>query len=312
MSDVFPPFLNLKNYEKEYKRNVLGMLRNRILEIGCGSGLTLLQVCSKIVKSSECICINKRGYRMSQSEIGRDLIRVAEYFNEPVLCTNQSQVILPVIKVIPGLQSKSTMRVLIESVDIILSQHALNEGKLQPREITDALPSIIGFLNPGGLAVLHLLEMLPTSSVLFPNLHLTKSFQIVKILNLSIKMSNDILYQPNKYSSYIKSNVTLMFYFKADALNVVIRRCIVGEYIDEIYGCILPPFGDILTYKKHCLLNRTFMNNCHESFGKIIFKYLNYSGFTSFRPPLYHFRYLAVIYNWMQKLYKDQFLELKF
>ena len=126
-------------------------------EIGCGSGRTLMEVQSTLL-TARLSCTNREGYGMQQSNSQLDLIHVAKHYNIAIKCNSRGVVYVPQMKLDHGIQQWShDFPCSDDSVDIVYSQHALNQGKLHPYESAMILPKIVPMLKPGGFASLMLL-----------------------------------------------------------------------------------------------------------------------------------------------------------
>jgi len=99
-----------------------------VLDFGCGSGRALLQVYEKY-PSTYTYCINKRGYRLSQSETYQDFVDVAYHFNITLHC-NTTHFLLPDIYLTAGIETESFYPFDGKQFDLIYSIHALNIGKV--------------------------------------------------------------------------------------------------------------------------------------------------------------------------------------
>ena len=125
----------------------------RILEIGCGNGISIFIILrtymdlilimihlgrallelQTFLPHSVTFCVNKDGYMFPQSYNKRDFAHVAEHYNIPILCAAvgseilRNQPILPHIYLSSGLE-KEDFPYPRASMQLILSQHALNQG----------------------------------------------------------------------------------------------------------------------------------------------------------------------------------------
>jgi len=185
-----------------------------ILEIGCGNGRAILELQNKL-PFTHTYCINKEGYTFTQSTNKQDLLFVAIHYNISIPClfhTNDgknitSRVILPNIDLFPGIQS-SPLPYNPASFDLILSQHALNEGKVLPNDIKIILPRIAILLKSGGYAALLLLYQ--RAHLLYGDVAVHQDFAVVHIQHVHINSTH-------RFSFYL--------YTVLDGVGIVIKRC---------------------------------------------------------------------------------------
>lgn len=85
-------------------------------------------------------CVNKDGYKYVQAKNQKDMGLIANQYKIPIYCINESRSanssldtvghvpLLPEVRLIPGIQF-APLPYKSDSIDFIMSQHALNEGE---------------------------------------------------------------------------------------------------------------------------------------------------------------------------------------
>jgi hypothetical protein len=135
--------------------HVTSWLRNECWLFSIGRALLELQA---LLPYCNTFCVNKEGYAFMQSSTRADLAKVALHYSIPILCNSmpaqpkhhhgvhkahlehvnrsvdehgpcRRRPILPTISLIPGIQ-KAQLNYPPESMQLIISQHSLNEGLL--------------------------------------------------------------------------------------------------------------------------------------------------------------------------------------
>eukprot|EP01036_Dinobryon_divergens_P025167 gene25167-33688_t len=211
-----------------------------ILEIGCGNGRALLELQS-LMPHSTTFCVNKKGYNYAQASTRNELALIAEHYRIPILCSTgghhnnrnknvgaekiKSQPILPHIRLTSGVQNEA-FKYPHASMKLILSQHAINEGKVEPQDIFMVLPRIAMLLAPGGYAALLLMSnrvdmLYATGSSRWPG---DAEFEIVKIVHVNVTAAM-------RYSIYL-------YRVQNNSLGMVIQRCRLKTQHRPLWGCL--------------------------------------------------------------------------
>jgi SAM-dependent methyltransferase len=99
-----------------------------VLEIGCGNGHALLNLQTRL-PSSHLVCVNKAGYGHFQAENKSFLLDTALHYGMPLLCDEGTgSLVLPELVLLENGIDKASLPFRNESFDLILSNHALNQG----------------------------------------------------------------------------------------------------------------------------------------------------------------------------------------
>jgi len=203
-------FLQLmhSDYFGRYKNITSTKFSVTILEIGCGNGLLvyyhLYCIFTNLVRVGHALmelqayipygstfCVNKDGYKYVQAKSQKDMCLIAFQYKIPIYCINKSSEkntsldsigrvpLIPQVTLIPGIQF-AKLPYKSDSIDFIMSQHALNEGKIlstgtyslfieqlthffvlvgkiESHEVKVIIPRIATLLRIGGYAAVSLL-----------------------------------------------------------------------------------------------------------------------------------------------------------
>ncbi|KAL6063513.1 hypothetical protein QOT17_011524 [Balamuthia mandrillaris] len=247
MMEVAPPFFVLSPEAWNFKDV-------SALDMGCGNGRSLLELQS-ILPQARTACVNKAGYGMMQSENPTDLLAVAMGTNTSVYCRGTTP-ILPEIRLTERGIALEDLPFPTASMDIILSQHALNQGKIQPEDLPVALRRIAKLLKPGGIAVLHVVHH-PLHTGVFPAdapliMHVQNNlFVPLRLVHTRRLLSSDVEIEAERFS------ILMYFTFErggnTSSISLYIRRCGSSDMQWPSLtglGCLLPPSApssDILT-----------------------------------------------------------------
>jgi SAM-dependent methyltransferase len=195
-----------------------------ILEIGCGSGRALLDLKSKY-PNIRAVGTNYRGYGFSQTNgSALHLWSVAKHFNISVVCSEDGAPAFPEIKEAEGIQHPNYTSIFgLQQFDLIISRHALNQGKLSPDKSVFIVPRVVSLLKVGGTAMVHLLYGAfyeSSSHAHYPVLSITN----IGPLSASVSI---ILYHTRCYVE--------------NCVSALIRRCAPHASRHPLHGdCILP------------------------------------------------------------------------
>jgi SAM-dependent methyltransferase len=195
-----------------------------VLEIGCGSGRALLDLKSKHPQLNAA-GTNYKGYGDSQtngSEI--HLWSVAKHFNISVACTADGIPAFPVIHETVGIQHPNYSSILDgQKFDLIISRHALNQGKLAADQSVFIVPRIIPLLKVGGVAMVHLLFGA------FDNISKHEHYPVLSINSIG---------PPSETISIVLYHTRC---YRENCVSALIRRCPPDAPRHPLHGdCIVP------------------------------------------------------------------------
>ena len=129
-----------------------------ILDVGCGNGWALLELAA-LYPQAVTTCANKAGYHWVQSESAADFASVALAHNISVPCDPIRGPHLPKVALMEqgvAFEDLPSHVAPEGGVDLLISMHAVNEGKVQANSTGAFLPRMLRVLRPGGTAAVML------------------------------------------------------------------------------------------------------------------------------------------------------------
>ena len=226
---LMPPFLQLKPRAGSAWPHYL-------LELGCGEGKALMELQSELPETT-CICTNKRGYGRGQANSVDYLVKVAQAYKIPIHCDPATgRVILPSVELTDGVQAKP-LPFPLGSIDVVVSAHALNQGKLRSYQSRCILPRLVPLLDAGGQVSVMLLFNIAgaalrstvttetgNSSISIRGFHVMRMLRFVEV--------------PATPSSVVAYTVVL--YTKINSVGLYVKRCSSTKQAapDPFWGCI--------------------------------------------------------------------------
>ena len=199
-----------------------------VLEVGAGDGHTAIELKSR-APQMHVDATNKASSNwahLNQSKGSQEeLWSAARHYNVPLFCDKQGQPMLPNIINADGFASPNYFAALNRTYDLVISRHALNNGKIRPTESCMLIPQVLDLLKPeGGTALLHLLwdAFIPSNN---------SAFMSIAFLTV--------------YSETHKQNISLYFYqtycgHGASCVNMLVRRGPVGVPARNPKSCLIP------------------------------------------------------------------------
>jgi SAM-dependent methyltransferase len=193
-----------------------------LLEIGCGNGHALLGL-QRMLPRGKVIGINKGGYGYAQVEDSKTLLKVARKHKVEILCDDTTRTpLLPRVIPTAGLQEEP-LPFKDEAFDIVISHHALNEGKLSTQDPKYILPRVMRLLKPGAYSVLLLLY--EGAKFVFPDLDV-QTFNIIRSFHVA---------RPN--NGGLPKQFTIMIYVVSNSIGLIIK------HVDNPRPYVGPEYG---------------------------------------------------------------------
>jgi hypothetical protein len=195
-----------------------------------------------IFPTAKCVCVNKRGYGMGQANDVPYLVKVAQVHKIPLVCDEATgKVTLPSVALIDGVQDSKPLPFAPGTVDVIVSAHALNQGKLRTHQARLILPRLVPLLDVGGqLSAMVLyniadkaLKYRPDAAGLATARNKTHgAFHVIKMLRLV-----DL---PPPWQGAVGPSFTVLLYERRNSIGLYVTRCTTGQraHPDPFWGCI--------------------------------------------------------------------------
>ena len=158
-----------------------------------------------------------------------ELWSAARHYNVTLYCNSKGAPLLPRIVETESFSKPDYIMSLNRTYDLVISRHALNNGKLLSNESCLIIPQALQLLNfKGGTAMLHLLW-----DAFVPSKH--SSYLIIRFFNF--------------YSKNHQQNISIILYqtfcgYGAACINMLVRRCPPAAEHHRASGtCLIPLAG---------------------------------------------------------------------
>lgn len=218
-----PPFLDMS-------RTMWDRPRATILDVGCGLGVTALELATRFPHASVA-CVNQERLGSVQSHSLADLGNVALLHNISVLCTDAGVPKLPILASLQlGIELEPIPFAVAPDagVSLVLNMHALGDGTIRANSSGVIVGRLARLLRPGGVACLLLTGV--SSIKLGARLGAFSVLRVVHSVRLWGRALSLLVYG-RRGSPDMEAHI-----------GIYIRRCNKRDLlsVDSVIGCLLP------------------------------------------------------------------------